>query len=191
MVCVCVYVCYHLCKTPTSLLVVCDKLFGPHSAAERAVPGQITRRQASGRFHWPGHTHIWTEGWCKAMAPLQSEETTFLQAQKTNCVSFCCSFLSLSHRAGRFWREVSVWRANMYKDMVIRKCILVTKGKKIVLGHFSCKWNIQNRTSLLCCSGQVPGGISGHLETCRPFLVLLGFFGWHVQTHMHTIWPQC
>lgn len=58
--------CAITCVRPQPLLlVVCDKQFGPHSAAERAVPVQITRRQASGRVHWPGHTDTRTEGWCK------------------------------------------------------------------------------------------------------------------------------
>lgn len=57
------YVCVlSLVQDPNLLLVVCDKLFGPHGAAERAVPVLITRRQASGRVHWPGHTDTRTHG---------------------------------------------------------------------------------------------------------------------------------
>lgn len=92
----CLCVCYHLCKTPTSLLGVCDKLFDPHGAAEP------TCADTEAADIWPGHTD---KGLMQAMALLQSEETTSLQAQKPDCAllsfPFAVSF-SLSRRARKF-----------------------------------------------------------------------------------------
>ena len=177
-VCVSVCVCYHLCKTPTSLLVVCDKLFGSHSAAERAVPVQITRRQASGRIHWPGHTDIRTEGWCKPWPHFSQTKTTSPQAQKTDCTLLSFPFavlFSRPRRAGKFWRVVGVLRAITAEDTVIRRrgcnsffCAAVVR----------CLWTSADTYSQLS----------------RPFLAVLGPFGRHslrqgrtqTYTHAHT-----
>lgn len=95
----CLYLCAITCaKTPTSLLLVCDKLFGPHSAAERAVPVQITRRQASGRVHWPGHTDtLWPHFSQRKPHLCKHRKTTVLNFLFLSVLPF-----SLSCRAGRF-----------------------------------------------------------------------------------------
>lgn len=116
--CECLRACDHLYRSPIAFLVVCDKLLA-HTVQQNGHVGvQIARRQTSG-------LDVQTYG-----QRAVSEETTSLQAQKTNCVLLSFPFaVSSAHscRAGKFWWEVSVWRANMHKDMVIRQCVLVAE----------------------------------------------------------------
>lgn len=87
-------------------------------------------------YRYQGGRHLaWTDrhmdrGLMQAMVLLSSQETTSLQAQKTNFALLSFPFadsFSLSHRAVKFWWEVSVRRVNMREDMFIRQCIWVTE----------------------------------------------------------------
>ena len=73
------------------------------------------RDSAGTQAHGPG-------GRGETPARLQPEETTSLQALRFP-FSFIFFFilavsLSFSHKAGRFWWEVGVWRANTHMDVV-------------------------------------------------------------------------
>ena len=147
------FLCVRLCKTSTYILATCEKLFGTHSTPERVMPVQIIRRQASGVVLWRGLTKTRT-GWCK-LASLLPQETTSLQAQRENALlSFPFAVpLSLSWGAGNFWREVSVWRANMCESMATRKCIVFTYGKETVPGNLL--WEVVLQWSGACEHQQI------------------------------------
>lgn len=85
-------VCYHLCKTSTCLLGVCDKPFGPHGAAEP------TCADIEAADIWPGHTDTRTKGWCK-LWPYFSQSKPHLCKHRNPTVLyflFLSPFLSLS-----------------------------------------------------------------------------------------------
>lgn len=98
---------YHLCKTPAYLPVVCDKhRRTDHAGTDKKVAGIWQSSLAWTQKHGQAHFSWRKPHLCKH--------------RETNCASL--SFSSSISCWG-----ASVWRVNMYKGVVITKCLLVTQ----------------------------------------------------------------